>query len=123
MSIQTELERIENAKADIITAIEGKGVTVPEGAKLDDMATMINDISQTGGGSGEYGNIDSRVSRLETKVINMAEDIAYVQNDVDDVYEYINEMIVNGYFAVSPNETAYRIRVRDDGTLYTELLE
>ena len=51
MSIQTELTRITNAKAAIKTAIEGKGVTVPDGTLLDGMASLIESI-EAGGGSG-----------------------------------------------------------------------
>ena len=51
MSIQTELTRITSAKAAIKTAIEGKGVTVPDGTLLDGMAALIESI-EAGGGSG-----------------------------------------------------------------------
>lgn len=52
MSIQTELTRITNAKAAIKTAIEGKGVTVPDGTLLDGMASLIESIEAgSGGGS------------------------------------------------------------------------
>ena len=51
MSIQTELTRITNAKAAIKTAIEGKGVTVPDGTLLDGMASLIESIEAGGGGS------------------------------------------------------------------------
>lgn len=51
MSIQTELTRITNAKAAIKAAIEGKGVTVPDGTLLDGMASLIESI-EAGGGSG-----------------------------------------------------------------------
>ena len=51
MSIQTELTRITNAKAAIKTAIEGKGVTVPDATLLDGMASLIESI-EAGGGSG-----------------------------------------------------------------------
>ena len=51
MSIQTELSRIINAKAAIKAAIEGKGVTVPDGTLLDGMAALIAGI-ETGGGGG-----------------------------------------------------------------------
>ena len=51
MSIQTELTRIINAKAAIKTAIEGKGVTVPDGTLLDGMASLIESIA-AGGGTG-----------------------------------------------------------------------
>lgn len=50
MSIQTELTRITNAKAAIKTAIEGKGVTVPDATLLDGMASLIESI-QAGGGA------------------------------------------------------------------------
>ena len=51
MSIQTELTRITNAKSAIKTAIEGKGVTVPDGTLLDGMAALIESIEAGGGGS------------------------------------------------------------------------
>lgn len=50
MSIQTELTRITNAKAAIKAAIEGKGVTVPDGTMLDGMAALIESIEAGGGG-------------------------------------------------------------------------
>ena len=53
MSIQTELTRIKNAKAAIKAAIEGKGVTVPAGTKLDGMAALIESIQAGGGGGGD----------------------------------------------------------------------
>lgn len=49
MSIQTELTRITNAKSAIKTAIEGKGVTVPDGTLLDGMASRIEAIEASGG--------------------------------------------------------------------------
>ena len=52
MSIQTELTRLANAKAAIQTAIEGKGVTVPDGTLLDGMAALIEAIDAGGGGGG-----------------------------------------------------------------------
>ena len=58
MSIQTELTRITNAKSAIKTAIEGKGVTVPDGTLLDGMAALIESIEAGGGGGGAgAGNI------------------------------------------------------------------
>ena len=50
MSIQTELTRLQNAKAAIKAAIEGKGVTVPDGTLLDGMAALIESIQAGGGG-------------------------------------------------------------------------
>lgn len=56
MSIQTELARITNAKSAIKTAIEGKGVTVPDGTLLDGMAALIESI-EAGGGNVIEGTI------------------------------------------------------------------
>lgn len=53
MSIQTELTRIINAKAAIKAAVEGKGVTVPDGTLLDGMASLIESIEAVGGGSAK----------------------------------------------------------------------
>ena len=49
MSVQTEITRIESAKTAIATAIEGKGVTVPDGTLLDGMAPLIESIEAGGG--------------------------------------------------------------------------
>ena len=49
MSIASELTRIQGAKADIKAAIEGKGVSVPSSALLDEYAPYIEAID--GGGS------------------------------------------------------------------------
>ena len=59
MSIQTELTRITNAKAAIKTAIEGKGVTVPDRTLLDGMAALIESIEAGGGGGirATYGTV------------------------------------------------------------------
>ena len=50
MSIQSEIDRIAGGKTAIATAIEGKGVTVPDGTLLDGMAPLIESIEAGGGG-------------------------------------------------------------------------
>ena len=56
MSIQTEITRLEAAKAAIKTAIEGKGVTVPDGAKLSALASLIEAIQA---GEVQIGNFST----------------------------------------------------------------
>lgn len=46
MSIQSELNRLSNAKSEIKAAIESKGVAVPEGAKLDAFPALVQQIAQ-----------------------------------------------------------------------------
>lgn len=45
MSIADEIQRLQDAKSDIKTAIENKGVTVPSTAKLDTYNSYINSIT------------------------------------------------------------------------------
>ena len=47
MSIQTQIDRLKNAKLSIKTAIEEKGVVVPSAAKLDEMSALISEIVGT----------------------------------------------------------------------------
>lgn len=44
MSIASEISRLQTAKADLKTAIEGKGVTVPSNTKLDGYADLVDSI-------------------------------------------------------------------------------
>ena len=71
MSVQSEITRLQNAKAAIKAAIEGKGVTVPEATLLDGMASLIESI-EAGGGEGEL-TIDGRP--VAWGILTPAEDI------------------------------------------------
>ena len=54
MTIANEINRLNNAKAAIKEAIINKGVTVSDSAKIDEYATLIDEIRVGGGGeSGE----------------------------------------------------------------------
>ena len=45
MSLETEKARLETAKADISAALVEKGVTVPDGTKIDGVGALIRSIS------------------------------------------------------------------------------
>lgn len=59
MSITTEITRLQGAKANLKTAIESKGVTVPSSATLDDYAALVDSISG-GGDNTKYLNLIAR---------------------------------------------------------------
>ena len=46
MSIQSEVSRIDGAKGALKTAIEGKGVAVPEDTRIDGYAALVAEIPQ-----------------------------------------------------------------------------
>lgn len=50
MSVQDQLTRLESAKATLAAAITGKGVAVPDNAKLDAYSSLVDQISTSGGG-------------------------------------------------------------------------
>lgn len=52
MSITSEINRLQTAKADLKTAIENKGVTVPSNTKIDGYADLVDSIET--GGSAPY---------------------------------------------------------------------
>lgn len=72
MSVQSEITRLENAKASIKAAIEGKGVTVPDGTLLDGMAALIESI-QAGGGDSAGSVIDKSVTSITSNAAEVGQ--------------------------------------------------
>lgn len=69
MSIASDVTRIESAKVAIKAAIEGKGVTVPDGTLLDGMAALIESI-EAGGGNFAIGTFTTTDDIKSNVVIN-----------------------------------------------------
>ena len=58
MSIQSEIERLESAKSGLKSAIESKGIDVPESATIDSYANMVKAISSgVSSFNGRTGNV------------------------------------------------------------------
>lgn len=117
MSIQTELTRLTNAKAAIKTAIEGKGVTVPDTTLLDGMAALIESI-EAGGlpgfytgtitGTGEKGavTIENAFTAGEApRVIILYEEHADNNSSTDDSLYYPKSFIARNNLANTANTT------------------
>lgn len=89
MSISSEITRISNAKTAIAESIANKGVTVPDGTKIDGMATLIDSIP-TGGGGGNDEVYEITITDADSVIITSD----YLQNGVkinlsDEAYNYI----------------------------------
>lgn len=122
MSIQTELTRLTNAKAAIKTAIEGKGVTVPDTTLLDSMAALIESI-EAGGlpgfytgtitGTGEEGavTIENAFTAGEApRVIILYEEHAANNSSTDDSLYYPKAFIARNELkdtASATNSTSF----------------
>lgn len=85
MSIQTELTRLTNAKAAIQTAIEGKGVTVPDGTLLDGMASLIESI-EAGSTSNNIIAGSFTLTESLTKASPLYIDVTFPKNEFPLMY-------------------------------------
>lgn len=76
MSIATELTRIQQAKADIKTAIEAKGVIVPSSATIDTYDDYVSQISGGGGGGMIRYTSGTPYCNSENLVVNVQNEIS-----------------------------------------------
>jgi hypothetical protein len=67
VSIASEITRLQTAKADLKTAIEGKGVTVAASATLDDYADLVDAIETGGGGDSR---LPAGYTEIESVIFN-----------------------------------------------------
>ena len=104
MSIQSEIARIESAKTAIATAIEGKGVTVPDGTLLDGMASLIESIEAGGGGKFACGTITSAVNISFGPDANFEIETGFL-NETDEVNFVL--LMLNGGVASAQNNTHF----------------
>lgn len=107
MSVQSEITRLQNAKAAIKAAIEGKGVTVPEATLLDGMASLIESIEAGGSGIQVY-----------TKNIVFAEDVKSTFNvDISDI-PFDPERRKTSWVVFQTGVSNYGLHISADFTAY-----
>lgn len=104
MSIDTELARLTNAKAAIKAAIEGKGVTVPDGTLLDGMAALIEAIE-----AGGYLPTLPDGYALECGTITPAESTNRIYADLKNKYIPTNGSKIIVYTALDTGNTSSEI--------------
>ena len=100
MSISNEITRLQGAKAGLKTAIEGKGVTVPSSAKLDDYPDLVDSIPQGGDMSNE----------AKDAILALARNVAYVNQDGADLYN----ALLSAFYNVTSISAVYT----QSGTVY-----
>lgn len=89
MSISSEITRISNAKTAIAESIANKGVTVPDGTKIDGMATLIDSIP-TGGGGGNDDVYEITITEDDIVYETGATPMGTTKINISDVvYNYI----------------------------------
>ena len=88
--VKTNLDRIANAKNEIISAITEKGGTVADGAKIEDLPACIRAIPTGGGGETAYLKIAYSTGPLTYIVlpgryIEASEDMEKIECKVGDL--------------------------------------
>jgi hypothetical protein len=94
MSIQSEIDRINNAKTSIKSAISSKGVSVPSDASIEDLPALVRSIPQEGGGS------ESNTMRVtfDFDLASMqARNPSHTSTEIADAFE--SGVIVQGVFS------------------------
>lgn len=111
----TDLIEIRGALADFQTQIE----EVPQAAATE----ALEALAGADPSDAAYAELKGRTTTVERKVTNMVEDIATLQYDLDYFETWVIQCVhpAYGWPVQSPNGTMYAIKVRDDGTLFTEL--
>lgn len=71
MSIQTEINRIKSAKANIITQIKAKGVNVPSDASIEDLSALVQAIEVNEDVTSELNTYETYLSTQETTIDNI----------------------------------------------------
>lgn len=94
MSIQSQIERLQGVKSNILSSIEAKNVIVPTGAMLADCPGLIAEI--TGGGGVPYlKNI------MPTTGVKVVDENGYIGGDFLGAY-YPNGNYYNNFAVVIP---------------------
>lgn len=122
MSIQTELTRITNAKAAIKAAVEGKGVTVPNGTLLDGMASLIENIKAGGGAkiaTGSFTNISQENYSTEiTHGLGTIPKLVIILWDNITLYSVTNTTLYIGGFAYQDGEFNNSVKMLSVNPVY-----
>lgn len=107
MSIANEIQRLQGAKADLKTAIEGKGVTVPSSAKLDDYPDLVNAIEQSSGIPRDVTDIEvtyADSALLRTNGVSVP--AGYYEDDATILPAFAEVVMGNPYVEINSDGSA-----------------
>lgn len=107
MSVASEITRLQNAKADIKTAIEAKGVTIPSNATLDEFDSYIEDIPSGGGTPETLEELNSIINSYFQKYVDLSKD--YETYTTDNITLYTPDADYENYVISKDNSNKYRI--------------
>lgn len=102
MSVADEILRLQQAKSDLATSIENKGVTVPAATTLDGYAALVDQIQQ-GGSSLPY---DAEIEYVETNGSVLVCTGVYPESlNLTIEYNTMNNMLFGWFYNNQANNT------------------
>lgn len=112
MAISDEITRLQSAKSALKTSIEGKGVTVPSSAKLEDYPALVDSIEAGGGGS--INLTKEMLTSIDLYILNSSTAWTLDQsNNFDGGYQVINARAI---YKIVYNFTNISITVNQNWT-------
>lgn len=118
MSIASEITRLQQAKSDLATSIENKGVTVPATTTIDGYATLVDNI-QTGGSSELYKTVTLTNAHTTDSIGNPVYWASYLGlplvSDSTDTNIYF--VVFNGNTASQNYRTDFEVFYRQGGSI------
>ena len=113
-------EKADKVHTHAFSEITDKPSTfLTEADKQDIVNDTLSALAGADTSDAAIANLNGRVGLLERKATNIAEDIAALQYELDELETNIVYYVGTGWPILSPNGTLYAIRVNDDGSLYT----
>lgn len=118
MSIASEISRLQTAKADLKTAIEGKGVTVPSNTKLDGYADLVDAIEQGGGGGGGddwlYISIDGEIGMVNMRNVGITWDSTKINLEFSGLADMTHiSWTSNTRVRMAPSFSSCQLRIKN----------
>ena len=106
MSIASEITRLQNAKADIKTAIEAKGVEIPSNATLDEYSDYVEEIPSGGGTPKTIDDINNTIKQYINHLLSIPETYPTYTNSNVTLYTPSSEYT---QYAICKVSNKYRI--------------
>ena len=115
MSVQSEISRLEGAKADLKTAIESKGVSVPETAALDAYGALVEQIDYLAPVTANRALVSNSSGKVAASAVTATE-LGYLDGVTSGIQSQLNGKAAASHSHSAGNITSGTLPVSRGGT-------